>query len=224
VKFGKSVIVGSIVVATLGAVGAAYALGSSDFQSKAASWVNNHCTQKLASGKSSDADNETATICFNYYKNQEQDSQISSLNSSREPQLHDGDNNLLGTLTDPSGDSFYNPTLNKVVTITGGSAPTTIDQNWIYYTSGNCTGTAYIQQGGVYSLISLFKGGSTYYVVNTSIAPSSPTLNSYWWPTSEANSTCQPNPSTTPGASWYTLSQVSLPFPDPIVQPVHMTQ
>ena len=72
----------SIVATALVTGGVVYAFSSSSFLTQAQKYVSSQCNSALISSKNTVANNQKATVCYNYYKNIEQDANLASLNSS----------------------------------------------------------------------------------------------------------------------------------------------
>lgn len=102
---GRPSITAALLAAGVAVAGAGVALAftSQDFALRAQSWVNANCTQKLLNSFNSTPNNQKATECFNYYKNQEQESEINALLQVSSPILADGNGKTLGTPVDGAG-------------------------------------------------------------------------------------------------------------------------
>ena len=158
----------SIVATALVTGGVVYAFSSSSFLTKAQNYVSSQCNSALISSKNTVANNQKATVCYNYYKNIEQDTNITNIKSSNDslsssiPYLLDGNGTVLGKLIGggtPMNSliSFYDSTLNKVIEFNpsnGAIADTTSP----YYISNNCSGTIYSLDASFSTALYLLNG------------------------------------------------------------------
>jgi hypothetical protein len=231
-----------LVLALIIGGGAVYAFTSADFNTKTRSFISTSCNQALVSAKSTLANNEKATVCYNYFKSSEQDTQISSLqtntsnlsdkSTSQDSQissLQTTTNNLSNhespNLRSIAGDlgpylslnEFYSPTLNRIVQHDG--AYLTANSPNIYYQSGNCSGQGYfldIQNNTSFQLYLWKLRTGSYYVLNM-IHPSEMLGFSSM---DSASGGCL---GSSISSYAFPVSQVSIPFSDPIVLPLSLS-
>jgi len=136
----------SIVATALVTGGVVYAFSSSSFLTQAQKYVSSQCNSALISSKNTVANNQKATVCYNYYKNIEQDASISGLDSKSTslsksvPILLDANGNSLGMAL--SSDTFYDATINRFISLKygSGSQPESIN---IQYATTDCSGIPY---------------------------------------------------------------------------------
>jgi hypothetical protein len=218
----------SIVATALVTGGVVYAFSSSSFLTQAQNYVSSQCNSALISSKNTVANNQKATICYNYYKNIEQDVSLSNLSnkSNAVPYLVDGNGNVLGNYIDNLGQSivplytYFDSILNLKISIrlqTGNL----VYSIWPYYASQDCSGTAYQGPGNTPVTQTLFVTGADiptkqYFYISSNDAATVPVvLSSYW-----SGGVCTPTNATTHNSSTYKLTQISPNITFPIALPV----
>ena len=174
----------SIVATALVTGGVVYAFSSSSFLTKAQNYVSSQCNSALISSKNTVANNQKATVCYNYYKNIEQDNAINNLQNTRVPYLVDGNNNILGAFmnSDTYFIDFYDKSINRIVSIntTNGALNNSYATN-LFFTTNDCSGIAYAGAVGDTSHLWRGWGDTRYFIVATSTnnIPVSIIINSY---------------------------------------------
>ena len=146
----------SISATALVACGVVYAFSSSSFLTQAQNYVSSQCNSALISSKNTVANNQKATVCYNYYKNIEQDASIVNLTnkSNAVPYLDDGNGNVLGIYIDspvmtlPYDENpgiiytYFNSSLNLKIPLNlkTGNLSSIITEEYATY---DCSGIAY---------------------------------------------------------------------------------
>lgn len=142
----RFILPGAIIGAAIVGGSMVYAFTSSNFASRAQTWATKVCTQSLLNSKDTTENDRTATICYNYYEDQQQDQSISSLKSTANPYLVDGNNNILGSMEDDGVSSsmigFYDNSLGVIVDINSSTGQLENSTN-LGYTTTDCTGAPY---------------------------------------------------------------------------------
>jgi len=152
----------SIVATALVTSGIAYAVTSLNFSNQAALWAKTNCTSALSTSKATATNEQKSIICYNYNKNNEQDTSIlnqqqnitSLQTKAKSLWVYDSNGVKLGiSLTKSSQENpfeqIYNTDMQKIVDInvsenTSGAIGKLID---VFYSGPNCTGQAYMQTG-----------------------------------------------------------------------------
>jgi hypothetical protein len=150
----------SIVATALVTSGIAYAVTSLNFSNQAALWAKTNCTSALSTSKATATNEQKSIICYNYNKNNEQDTSIlnqqqnitSLQTKAKSLWVYDSNGVKLGiSLTKSSQNNIfeqiYNTDMQKIVDInvsenTSGAIGKLID---VFYSGPNCTGQAYMQ-------------------------------------------------------------------------------
>lgn len=216
--------------------GVVYALTSNNFSARAQSWANTTCTQSLLNSKSNTTNNLNAAVCYNYLKNNDQDTllsnqqqQISGLSSLKSKQLvaYDANGVRLGLLVVPFhseyggsngnsiGGEVFNENVNSLVDIGQyGNLGVGVQ---IAFDGANCDGNAYYVTNNNQTNINLnyghllTDGNGNFYTMNAN-AQQNILLNS-----ALSGSTCNSWGSIQPAVP---LTKVSLPFPGQIALPL----
>lgn len=218
---------------------------SANFSSRAQAWATATCTKSLINSRDTLANNRTATICYEYFKNQEQDtaiasantniqsntssisslsSQISNVQNSQTPPLIDANGDVLGTLITPGYDSgygeFYNTTLGRNVDYSDTTGQ--LSENGgggsleFSYQSSNCSGQPYVYVYPGFAYLELFVTNSKQtYIVQNGANPVVFAPGSQ----SSGGSQCTQLQGSSPN-TYYPLTSTSLPFPDPLPLPL----
>ena len=165
----------SISATALVACGVVYAFSSSSFLTQAQNYVSSQCNSALISAKNTVANNQKATVCYNYYKNIEQDASIvnqqqnitSLQTKAKSLWVFDSNGVKLGiSLTNSTlfngyvlPEQIYNTDMQTIVnidtqgnTIAGAIGIPVV----VSYSGPNCTGQTYIKTNGDQSLLNRY--------------------------------------------------------------------
>lgn len=206
-----------------------YAVGSSDYLTKAQKYIDNNCSRRSLS-------NDVSLSCYLFYKLGEIDSRVNS-NTSRisalenissptpfpsttpsphkELKTYDNDGNELGLYVDRT--SFFYLPLGIIIPLNDYKIGSARDD--VYYQNGTCTGTPYVLMGNTdyqRRVNEIFSNGpGRYFTINrgsssTVVAASFQRYNGSSFP-------CVANSVNENG---YSLTPVTLPFSDPITSPL----
>jgi hypothetical protein len=229
-KFAKKysvviIFIGSFILGS----GMAYALTSSSFATQAATWATKNCTAALSNSTATATTQQKSIICYNYNKNNEQDTQISSLSTSSNIL----NNHKVPNLKSISGDlgpflsstEFYSPILNRIVQHDEAylSDNTSTNANYVWFTSGDCSGTGYMRESTKNLQLYLWKAGlGSYWIVNMVHPSQVITPGSFLIYNGNSNSPICSG-SSNQSFNVFPATQVSLPFSDPLVLPLSLS-
>ena len=219
----------SIVATALVSSGIAYALTSLNFSNQASLWATKNCTSALSTSAATATNEQKSIICYNYNKNNEQDTQLSSLSTTSNILTNHKVPNLkslageLGPIL--SSTEFYSASLNRIVQHDEAylSDNTSNNANYVWFTSGDCSGTGYMRESAKNLQLYLWKAGlGSYWIVNMVhpsqlITPGSFLIyNGNSYPPICSGSSNQ-------SFNMFPATQVSLPFSDPLVLPLSLS-
>jgi hypothetical protein len=171
--------------------------------------------------------NQASQISDLQTQQQNQAQQITSLQNSTGKALHvyDANGQDLGIA---ANSSIFIPSLSRFISFlfnsnaVAGSYP---DQGYIYFSSTDCTGPAYIVPSDANpptttSNVLTFDGQHFYIYPN--LAPSTQITvgSAYYWDHNYNQPRCSPNPIDNQPHKAYTLQQVKLPFTTPVAWPL----
>ena len=162
----------SIVATALVTSGIAYAVTSLNFSNQAALWAKTNCTSALSTSKATATNEQKSIICYNYNKNNEQDTSIlnqqqnitSLQTKAKSLWVFDSNGVKLGiSLTNSTlfngyvlPEQIYNTDMQTIVnidtqgnTIAGAIGIPVV----VSYSGPNCTGQTYIKTNGDQSLL-----------------------------------------------------------------------
>ena len=203
----------------------AYA-SSSNFLTQAQKYIKQNCSNKNLT-------NQTALLCYLFNKSQEQDASIASLSATLSPipgqitnlqntaagkSLHvfDANNQELGILEslDLGQITVYSTTSGELIHINSiNGVPNIGFQPEEFYTSADCSGTAYISNSDIADKL-LFNVRGTYMQVNNSASPQTLTIHS------QSNSqTCEFNDNFQE-SNLRPLTPTSNPYQNPVAFPL----